>query len=133
MGEGKTSPKTLTDLVYEMLDNALDYGLTEADFWEMTFAELDRYAKSKVRVMKKEAQQKATYDYILAGLIVKGVSNVLGDKSAYPTLEEAYSGLFDDVIAEREAKIQEQKTLLSVLRFKQFTQTYNNNLKHKEV
>lgn len=99
----------------------------------MTFAEIHREVESKIRVKKLETQEKATYDYILAQLITKGVSRVLGDKSNYPSIEEAYPGVFDDVIAERKAKAEEQRMNLSALRFKQFAQSYNNNLKNKEV
>ena len=116
-----------------MLDDALDCGITEDQFWDMTFAEIERASESKARVLKKQAQEKATYDYILAQLITKGVSRVLGDKSNFPTLEEAYPGVFDDVAAETQAKIEEQRMNLSALRFKQFAQSYNSNLKNKEV
>jgi hypothetical protein len=116
-----------------MLDNALDYGITEERFWDMTFAEVERAANSAVRVRKVQAQEKATYDYILAQLITKGVNKVLGDKGAYPTLEEAYPGVFDDVVAERKAKAEEQRMNLSALRFKQFARSYNSNFKNKEV
>lgn len=116
-----------------MLDKALDYGITEDHFWDMTFAEVERAANSKMRVLKLQAQEKATYDYILAQLITKGVSKVLGDKSNYPTIEEAYPGVFDDVVAEQKAKVEEQKMNLSALRFKQFAQSYNSNFKNKEV
>ncbi len=113
-----------------MLDKALDYGITEEQFWDMTFAEIERAVNSKVRMLKLQAQEKATYDYILAQLITKGVSKVLGDKSNFPSIEEAYPGVFDDVI---KAKAEEQKMNLSALRFKQFAQSYNNNFKNKEV
>jgi hypothetical protein len=116
-----------------MLEGALDHGITEDRFWDMTFAEIHREVESKVRIQKQQAQDKATYDYILAQLITKGVSKVLGDKSNYPSIEEAYPGLFDDVIAEQKAKVQEQKMNLSALRFKQFANSYNNSLKNKEV
>ena len=116
-----------------MLDNALDYGITEERFWDMTFAEIHRAVDSAIRVNKLEAQEKASYDYILAQLITKGVAQVLGDKSDYPTKEEVYPGIFDDVIEKNKAKIEEQKMNLSALRFKQFAQSYNNNLKNKEV
>ena len=116
-----------------MLERALDYGITEERFWVMTFAEIHREVDSKVRIKRLEAQEKATYDYILAQLITKGVSKVLGDKSNYPSIEEAYPGVFDDVIEERKAKVEEQRMNLSALRFKQFAQSYNNKLKNKEV
>ena len=116
-----------------MLDKALDYGITEEQFWDMTFAEIERAVNSKVRILKLQAQEKATYDYILAQLITKGVSRVLGDKSNFPSIEEAYPGIFDEVVAERKAKAEEQKMNLSALRFKQFAQSYNNNFKNKEV
>lgn len=131
--EDSSSPKSLTELVYEMLNNALDYGITEEQFWDMTFAEIERAVNSKVRVLKLQAREKATYDYILAQLIAKGVGRALGDKSDYPTMEEAYPGVFDEVVEERKAKAQEQRMNLSALRFKQFAQSYNNNLKNKEV
>ena len=114
-----------------MLEIALDIGITEKDFWDMTFAEVQRANKSYLRVKKVQMQDKATFDYLLAKLINKGVANILGDKSAYPTLEEAYPGIFDDVVEEQKEKIQEQKMSLSALRFKQFAQSHNK--KFEEV
>lgn len=35
-----------------MLDKALDYGITEEQFWDMTFAEIERAVNSKVRILK---------------------------------------------------------------------------------
>ena len=114
-----------------MLDDALTIGISEFDFWEMTVAELSRASKAKVKIQKQEAQEKATYDYIQAQLIIKGVAKVLGDKSSFPTIEEAYIGLFDDVKAEQEAKIQEQKMNISAIRFKQYANFHNK--KYEEV
>ena len=99
----------------------------------MTLAEVQRAVKSKIRVQKIEVREKATYDYIQAQLIIKGISQVLGDKSDFPTLEETYPGVFDDVAEEQKAKIEQQKMNLSALRFKQFAQSYNSNFKNKEV
>lgn len=82
--------------------------------------------------MKVRNQERASYDYILATLVVKGFSITMGGKESYPTIEEAYPGLFDDIREEQRAKIEEKKMELSALRFKQFAQSYNNR-KHKEV
>jgi acyl-[acyl carrier protein]--UDP-N-acetylglucosamine O-acyltransferase len=112
---------------------ALDYGITEAEFWDMTLGEIKRATKSKARMMKIQAQEKAGYDYILASLIVKGFSKVMGGEGEYPALQDAYPDLFKDseAIAEKQNQIEEQKTNLSVLRFKQFANFHNN--KYKEV
>ena len=99
----------------------------------MTIGEVDRAIESKNRLIKIETQNKATYDYIQATLIVKGISICLGDKSSFPTIQEVYPGVFNEVIQEQEEKIKQRKMELSALRFKQFAQSYNNNFKNKEV
>lgn len=99
----------------------------------MTPGEVVRSIESKNRIRTLEAKEKASYDYILATLIVKGVSITLGDKTPFPTISEAYPGVFDDVVKEQEDKIQQQKNELSALRFRKFAQSYNSNFKNKEV
>ena len=99
----------------------------------MTPGEVTRSIQSKVRVRKIQSQEQASYDYILAGLIVKGFGITMGGKGSFPTIEEAYPGLFDDRIKAQNEEIQKQKMSLSALRFKQFAQSYNNKFNHKEV
>ena len=99
----------------------------------MTPGEVVRFIESRNRIKRIEAQEKASYDYVLANLIVKGVGITLGSKESMPQIHEAYTGLFDDVLKEQEEKIQEKKAQLSALRFKQFAQSYNNKLKNKGV
>lgn len=101
------------------MDNALDYGLSENEFWEMTFAEIERALASK----KRQEQRRASFDYILADLIGRSVARVHNSSNTMPTLAEAYPSLFDKQAEEEE--IQAQKDKLSVLRFKQFAQSYN--------
>lgn len=118
---------TIEERAEQWLGVALDCGLSEFDFWEMTFGEVERYINSRNRVRKIEAQEKASYDYILASLIVKGVSITLGSKETYPTLNDAYPKVFDDLAEKQEEEIRNQKINLSALRFRQFAQSYNNN------
>lgn len=112
-----------------MLDNALDYGISEYDFWNMTLGEINRLVESKERIFKLEEQQKAKHNYILASLIGRAVSTVLSSGATYPPIEEVYPSLFG--VVEKENKIQEQKDQLSALRFKQFAQFHNK--KFEEV
>ena len=117
-----------------MLFNALDYGITERDFWNMTPREVMNSIKSKRKVKELELQEKATFDYIQAQLIIKGVGIALGSKQNFPTIYEVYNGIFDNVIKEQEEKIQAQKNNVSAIRFKKFAQSFNNRLKNnKEV
>ena len=97
----------------------------------MTPGEVVRQAQSRTRVRRLEAQEKASYDYILAHLIIKGVGMTLGSKGTFPTLEEAYPGLFDDMAEKRNEEIQKQKMNLSALRFRQFAQSYNDKFKKR--
>lgn len=103
----------------------MQYGLTEADFWSMTFAEIDRAIEAK----QAQEKRKAEFDYILADLIGKSVARIYNKQNTFPSKAEAYPSLFNTV-AEEEA-IQAKKDELSAIRFKQFVNTFNK--KHREV
>lgn len=98
-------------------------GITECDFWSMSFAELDRALASKKRIIKQEAQQRATFDYILADLVGRSVGRLYSSSARYPEIASMYPALFDD--EEIQAKKAEQQAQLSALRFKQFADSYN--------
>lgn len=95
----------------------------------MTPGEVIRFIESRNRIRRIEAQERASSDYILANLIVRGVGITLGSKDTMPTIEQVYPGLFENVIQKREEQVQQQKINLSVLRFRQFAQSYNNKFK----
>jgi hypothetical protein len=95
----------------------------------MTPAEVARAIESYNRRTQKETQEKASFDYIQAQIIVKGISVVLSGKGTMPTIQEAYPNIFDDVIAEQNKELEETKMKLSALRFRQFAQSYNNRYK----
>ena len=98
----------------------------------MTPGEVARAIESFNRITRLETQERASFDYIQANLIVKGVGIVLSGKGTMPTIQEAYPTIFDDLVEKQNRELQEQRDQLSVLRFKQFAQSYNNNFK-KEV
>lgn len=93
----------------------------------MTPAEVTRAINSRKRVMKVEAQERATYDYILADLVGKSIARIYSSSATYPDLASVYPSLFDS--PEIEQKRQEKKNELSALRFKQFAQSYNDKFK----
>lgn len=112
------------------LESALDYGITEATFWEMTLAELERAISSKKRVKKQQDQERAAFDYILADLIGRSVARIYSSSAKLPEITEVYTTLFDnqDIQEKKQEKLEE----LSALRFKQFAQAHNKKF-NKEV
>ena len=102
-------------------------GITEFDFWNMTFAELTRALSSKKRVIKQQAQERASFDYILADLVGRAVGRFFSSSNKFPEVAEAYPSLFNDSqIQEAKAKKQEE---LNIARFKQFAEAHNQKFK----
>ena len=116
-------------MVYKWLDNALDYGLKEYEFWDMTLAELIRELSSKKRVLKEQQRERAVFDYALANLIGRSVSRIYNSANTMPDISETYPSLFN--AEEIEEKKIAKKQELSALRFKQFAQSYNK--KYREA
>jgi hypothetical protein len=108
----------------------LDWGISESDFWDMTLAELIRLIESKRRVQEKQLKERATFDHILGDLIGRSMARVYSSSARYPSIAEAYPTLFSQ--AEIEENVQAKKDELSVLRFKQFTQSFNAKFKGGE-
>lgn len=120
----------ISDYVYRWLDNALDFGISEHEFWDMTLGELERAFDSKRRIQLREAQERASFDYALAELIGRSVNRIYSSSATMPEIYEVYPTLFDSKEAQeqKQAKIAE----LSALRFKQFANFHNKKI-NKEV
>ena len=118
--------------MFEWLENALDWGISEEEFWNMTLSELQRNIASKKRVLIAKQREKASYDYILADMIGRSVArNYNNSPNTFPKINEMYPTLFDDEeIKEKEQEIIDE---LSIARFKAFANAFNNNFKESEV
>ena len=125
--ESPSSPFFFVEHIYQWLENALYYGLTESDFWNMTLGEINRAVEAKKRIQKEELQTQASMNYILADLIGRSIARIHSSSAQMPTLADAYPTLFNK--EEVEDKIQEKKDELSVLRIKQFAQSFNSRFK----
>ncbi len=97
----------------------------------MTIGELERAIESKKRIKRRQEQEKASFDYVLADLIGKSISRIYSSSNKMPELSEVYPTLFDS--EEIEEKKQERKDELSALRFKQFARAFNNKKSNGEV
>lgn len=118
-------------MVYKWLDSALDYGITEEQFWNSTLAELIRAIESIKRKQKQQAQEKAYSDYTLANMIGHSIARIHSNSAEYPHISAFYPALFNAQVVEEQQ--QQKKDELSALRFKQFASSFNKNFKKKEV
>ena len=116
-----------SDIVFRWLDVALDYGISEHDFWEMTIAELERAINSKKRVQKREAQERASFDYILADLVGRSISRIYNSTNNIPSISEVYPTLFDSKEYEEAKSVKQDE--LSARRFRQYAQSFNKRFK----
>lgn len=106
---------------------ALDYNITERDFWEMTLGEAERAIESKAKMQKIEMQQRASFDYLLADLIGRSIARIYSSANTMPEISSVYPTLFDN--KEIQESAQKKKDEVSALRFKQFAQFHNDKYK----
>lgn len=113
-----------------MLENSLDIGITEFDFWNMTLGEIERAFKSKQRVLereeKNEAKKRAMFDYIHADLVGRSIARCFSKNNKYPELYEAYPTLFDSKEIEKNKEAKEAERFAAELRL--FANFHNSKL-----
>lgn len=107
-----------------MLDNALDWGLSEHEFWNMTIGELERFTASQQRLEKHRLKERATFDYTLAMLIGRAIAGS-DESNPFPELYEVYPKLFEDDLRRIEEEQSAQQAQLSAIRFIQFAESFN--------
>lgn len=106
-----------------MLDNALDLGISEQDFWNMTIGELERKVESCNRLEKHRLKERATFDYTLAMLIGRAFG--ANEEHPFPDLFDVYPDLFADDVKKKEEDESARKAQLSAIRFIQFANSFN--------
>lgn len=113
---------------------AINMGLEEEKFWEMTIAEIKRFIEGATWRMKSKAQ----FDYMLANLIGVSVSRIISKEAEFPSIEKVYPTLFEKElmeIAEQEKQQEEANKMItnSTNRFLEFALKHNARIKeHKE-
>ena len=91
----------------------------------MTLVEVERYFKSRARVMKAEERKKASFDYILADLVGRSISRVYNSSNKLPTIYDAYPSLFSEgEIKESKAKRDRERFMAGL---QQFAESYNKD------
>lgn len=120
----------MSELVYMHLQPAINLGLEESKFWDMTLAEVIRFEDGAMWRMQMKAQS----DYTLANLIGISTARIMSSEVQYPSITEAYPWLFEKEIAEEKKKEQETEiaTQNSVNRFLEFALRHNARMGKEE-
>lgn len=115
----------------QLLQPAINLGLPEREFWEMTVAEITRYVQGAEYRMKLQAQM----DYMLGNLIGISVARCVSKDATYPPIEKVYPSLFEAPPQEEIERVEEEKLVTnSTNRFMEFAMKHNANFrKNKEV
>lgn len=113
-------------IAQQLLQPAINMGLSEFDFWNMTKAEIERYIEGAIWRMRSQAQ----FDYCLADLIGISVARVMSNDVNYPPIEQVYPSLFDDVIKEQKKRQEEEARIQdSTNRFMEFALKHNAKIR----
>lgn len=117
---------SLTSIAYDLLQPAINLGLSEFDFWNMTIAEIERYCEGATWRLKQQAQ----FDYGLANLIGLSVSRLFDNNNQFPSIEDAYPNLFEKELIEKQKE--DLATQKSINNFMAFAMAINAKVKGDE-
>ena len=102
---------------------ALDSGIRESEFWDMTIAEILRALESRIRVNKTQMKAQARMDYTLANLIGYSVGRVHHHANQMPSIYDSYPNLFNE--EEDEQALEERRAERSAINFLEFARAFN--------
>lgn len=104
--------------------------MAEFDFWNMTPGEVERFCEGAMWRLKSQAQ----FDYMLADLIGVSSARMMSNEVKFPTLEEAYPGLFEKKPDEIKALEEEEMRIQnSTNRFLEFAMKHNAKRRNEGV
>ena len=111
----------------QWLQPAINLGLEEEKFWEMTLVEVKRFTDGATWRLKSQAQ----FDYMLANLIGVSVARVVSKEAEFPSIEKVYPTLFEEEIAEAKKQQAEEDSAItnSKNRFLEFALKHNARMK----
>ena len=96
----------------------------------MTLAEIERYCEGATWRMKQQAQ----FDYSLADLIGASIGRLFDNNVKYPTIQEVYPALFDEVQNAPTEEVQSNiATTNSINNFLAFAMAHNAKMKGVEI
>lgn len=113
---------SLYDIAMALLQPAINCGLSESDFWNMTKIEVERYLEGANWRMKVQAQ----FYYSLADLIGVSCARIMSKDVEFPTIEQVYPNLYSEAPGQEDEVIEDEKDMTaSVNNFLAFAMRHN--------
>ena len=103
-----------------MLPIALQCGINTFQFWEMTYGEISVTVDAHRETSRLRVREVAGFNHSLANLIGLSVARLMDKKSKYPTLKEAFPGMFDDLESNNPITESEDITKAKLLQYAEF-------------
>lgn len=117
---------SLYDIAMKLLQPAINCGLSESDFWNMTKIEIERYLEGATWRMKVQAQ----FYYSLADLIGVSCARIMSKDVEFPSIEQVYPNLYLEAEGQEEqVEIEEKDMTASVNRFLEFAMAHNAKIR----
>lgn len=127
---------TVSDLIYDLYDQALGFDINPGAFWNMSIGEVRDVMKSRSQVRRREAKERIMTCFELAALIGAHVSRLFDDKNqvAIPSPWDVYPELFDEEKREYEKQQQSDLALEELKsRRREYAAWHNKNRKSARV
>ena len=90
----------MVQLFEDILPPALQSGINISEYWYLTYGEIRATIDAHQANTKLRIREQASLHHSLANLIGISVARLMNDKVEYPSLKEAYPGLFSDIVEE---------------------------------
>lgn len=109
-----------------MRDRAVQLGLPEREFWEMTVGEVTRWSEGAAHRHRSQLRDQAALDHTHALLLAKCIGIVFGSGGKFPRLEDSYPDLFREELQEEQRQAEEERRMaMSAARFVAFANAFN--------
>ena len=112
-------------MFFDTLPICLDAGITEWEFWNMTYGEIVNVIKTYNKRYVREQKEKALLTYRLADLIAAGVGMLFDKDAKMPQIYEAFPGLFEEEKVKLQQAENERENQLYKARFIAFAESHN--------
>lgn len=100
------------------METALDIGIDEDTYWDMSIGEVIRRIESYERTYRQKLKDKASFDWILGNLIGMSINRCLSSDAEYPEIYEAYPTIFSsEEVEEQKQREQDERSAANFLAF----------------